>query len=514
MGVPRAIKLVCTSWDQLGALLENDLRRGVCRVRLPKLPAIGSDVKIDLGLPSGNSVIIGGQVRRHAAELDDPIRGSGVEVVITHFPPDALWLIEASLKAAREPQPMTMDRLDAHPIGPDTLDPLGLDSVDDLSKAPSNDTWNDKAAQEFDPLPTDPTRAPTGVALVQALRGEKVSLESQNPFEQLGARFDATDEEVRAAFYKASKRYSPDQLARYDSDEAQSLAGEIYMILRDAYRKIGDASSRDMTRALLRHGARRPGDKARSNPTPTPTPTVQSPPPVDHTPPAPLPPVPSTVRTIGDAFPDPDTPPPEAEPPKATSPFPVLKQPILPPPDIEPEKVLSFRPSTGMTPPQGMPPVHQPISDDEQTTVPAARPEEFENDGRLSHAALFSDLNLAGDTHPPMERGLSNSMIDPPLPELVRAQALLDAGHIEAALQLYSEVLKNKPRDREARAGKELAYGFLRLKEGDRLAAARHFEKSLHMIPANERAAQALDLTRRSQGQSGPAILERILGKK
>jgi hypothetical protein len=34
------------------------------------------------------------------------------------------------------------------------------------------------------------------------------------------------------------------------------------------------------------------------------------------------------------------------------------------------------------------------------------------------------------------------------------------------------------------------------------------------MIPDSEPAARALDVTRRSQGQSGKAILDRILGKK
>jgi tetratricopeptide (TPR) repeat protein len=511
VGVPRAIKLVCTSWDQLGALLENDLRRGVCRVRLPRLPAIGADVKIDLGLPSGNSVTIGGQVKRHAAELDDPVRGQGVEVVITHFPPDALWLIEASLKAAREPQPMTVDRLEAGALGPDALDPLALDSASDLTHRPEpgGDTWNDAAVREFDPLPTDASKAPTGAALVEALRGEKIGLDAQSPFEQLGVRFDASDEDVRAAFHRAARRYSPDQLGRYDSDEAKALAGEIFMLLRDAFRKIGDGASREMTRALLRSGVRRPGEKIRSNPTPVPL--LDSEP--DSTPPTAVTPA-ASVRALSDAFPDPDTPPPDAAPPKPTGPFPVLATPIVPAGDITPEKVLSFRPS--VRPKASEPPPRMTTQTDLSPPPPAMEDDPSTTpDGGLTLESLFGDLALGGDTvPPPMERGLLSTMIDPPSPEIMRGHALLDAGHFEEALQLYTEALKNRPRDREARAGKELAFGYRSLKDGDRLAASRHFEKALQMIPANERAAHALELTRRAQDQSGKGILERLLGKK
>ena len=444
MGVPPTIKLACSSWDQLEVLLESDLKTGVFRLRLAKQPPVGHPVRIDLGLPSGQSVTIGGQVKRHAPEHDDPARGLGVEVLITHFPPDALFLIESSLSAARERARAAED-------------------ASDLSQPPDPDTWNDKVAREFDPLPTDPTSgpksAPVGAELVAALRAEKLSLEAQTPFEQLGIGPDATDEDVRAAFLRATRRYSPDQLSRYPGDESRALAGEIYIILRDAWRRVHDANARDLTRAQLRQERGAP-----------------------------------SVRSI---------------------PFPPVTTPVPLSTDmLTPEKVLSFRPArTGAG--QGgtlVPPIAA------SQITPAPIPPESGPDGAesgepagLSHEDLFSDLAPIDDA-PPLPTGISVLQAMPP--EVVRANALLDGGQVDEALQLFDEVLKNRSRDRDARAGKELAFGYRALAKNDRLAASRHFGKALEMIPANERAARALDALRRAAGQSGPRILERLLGKK
>jgi tetratricopeptide (TPR) repeat protein len=237
VGAPPTIRLACSSWDQLEALLESDLRRGLFRLRLSRQPPVGADVRILLGLPSEETVTIDGRVQRHAPEHDDPQRGLGVEVLITRLPPEALLLIESSLRAAR------------------------------------------------------------------------------------------------------------------------------------------------------------------------------------HTP-----------------------------------------------------------------PPVG-----------------------------LSHDDLFSDLAPI-DEAPPLPTGISVLAAMPP--EVVRANALVDGGHLDEAVELFDEVLRNRARDRDARAGKELVLGYRALAQNDRSAALRCFEKALQMIPANDRAARALDALRRSPGQSGTRILEVLLAKK
>jgi tetratricopeptide (TPR) repeat protein len=238
---------------------------------------------------------------------------------------------------------------------------------------------------------------------------------------------------VKAAFYRATRRYSPESLSTYESDEAKALAGEIYMMLRDAYRKLSDAAAREHTRKLLR----RSGLRAHVIPT----------------------------ATMPEA-----TPPPE----------PISN-------DTEPLMVIPTL--VDVTMPEG---------GDPRDTHPG---------GGLSHSSLFGDLTFEHEMPPPADP-------HPTLPGVDQANSLLDSGQFEDALALVEEVLKQQPRDREARAAREMALGFRCLKNGDRLAAARHFEAALQMIPANEPAARALDVTRRSQGQSGKAILDRILGKK
>ena len=60
----------------------------------------------------------------------------------------------------------------------------------------------------------------------------------------LGVGYEATDADVRAAFGELTKRYHPDRFARYESTELRQIAAEIFILIRDAYRRLGDDASR------------------------------------------------------------------------------------------------------------------------------------------------------------------------------------------------------------------------------------------------------------------------------
>ena len=80
--------------------------------------------------------------------------------------------------------------------------------------------------------------------LIRALESEAESLRKLNPFLVLGVGYEATDADVRAAFGELTKRYHPDRFARYQSTELRQIAAEIFILIRDAYRKLGDEAGR------------------------------------------------------------------------------------------------------------------------------------------------------------------------------------------------------------------------------------------------------------------------------
>ena len=97
--------------------------------------------------------------------------------------------------------------------------------------------------------------------LLAALTSELDSLRRLNPFQVLGVGYEAGDAEIRAAFAGLTKRYHPDRFTRYTSQELRGLAAEIFILIRDAYRRLGDEASR--AKALQAAAVDRPGGRRR-----------------------------------------------------------------------------------------------------------------------------------------------------------------------------------------------------------------------------------------------------------
>lgn len=207
-----SVKLRCGSWDQLAALLERDLRRAALFLRSERPPPAGTDMRIELSLPSGSVVYLDGRV----AGAVSGARGKGFDVALGTVPQSALWVIESALRTAARQQPAT-----AVVPPPPQREPLVAD------EAPA-------AAAEDE--------------LVAALEQELVALRNMNPFQVLGVPYDTTDDAVRAAFGDLSKKYHPDRFARYESEAARLAAAEIFMVVREAYRKIATLAGRQATR--------------------------------------------------------------------------------------------------------------------------------------------------------------------------------------------------------------------------------------------------------------------------
>src|SRR5215470_13064033 len=193
---PLAIKLRCATWGQVAAIHARDLKRGKLFLKTQTPIALGREVRVDLVLPSGSVASLEGRV---AHVIPPGERTAGAELVLTKVPPSTLYLIESALKAAA-----------AKPA--------------EEEAAPVEESSTSDAERD----------------LVSALEEELRGLRQMNPFQVLGLAAETTDDAVRQAFIELSKKYHPDLFARFQSERGRQLASEIFVTIRDAYRKIAD----------------------------------------------------------------------------------------------------------------------------------------------------------------------------------------------------------------------------------------------------------------------------------
>src|ERR1051325_822314 len=109
-----SIKLRCASWQQLATIYKRDLSHNTMFLRAATPPSIGTVVRIDLTLPSATVIVLDGTVASH---VQDPQRGSGVEISLAPIPSSSIWLIESALasETKRLPEPIRGAAPLAHP---------------------------------------------------------------------------------------------------------------------------------------------------------------------------------------------------------------------------------------------------------------------------------------------------------------------------------------------------------------------------------------------------------------
>lgn len=210
------IKLRCASWQQLATIYKRDLSKGTLFLRATNPPPIGTPVRVDLTLPSSSVIELEGVLAQHVA---DPQRGTGVEIELAPMAAGALWMIESAL-AAEKPKGEPAGA-PAAPRSAASTPPGGVPSLTEGVDVASAET-----------------------ELARALLAEAESLKKLNPFLVLGIGYEAGDAEVRQAFGELTKRYHPDRFARYESSELRRVAAEIFVLIRDAYRRLADEPGR------------------------------------------------------------------------------------------------------------------------------------------------------------------------------------------------------------------------------------------------------------------------------
>jgi tetratricopeptide (TPR) repeat protein len=386
---PINIKLRCASWQQLANIYKRDLARHAIFLKSSSPPALGTAVRIDLTLPTESMIVLTGAVAEHIPAGGLGGRGPGVDIKLNTIPQSALWLIETALASAQK-QPGGGGLA---PPGPGTT---GAMPVIDRAGAgdASVDDSRDLATAEGE--------------LLQALGQELASLRRLNPFQVLGVGYEASDDDVRNGFAELTRRYHPDRFTRYASTDLRTLAAEIFILIRDAYRKLGDPPSRQ--KVLQQIGAR-PSVKVPTLPqAPTERAPSTPPPPIERTP----------APQLADRSPPPV---------RATAPPP-------------PERAMPLAPAeTQRRPMQVAPPT---VGDDARSDYRAA--EDLLDAGRYDEAlALFKIYNRKAPTDRQARAGIE-------LAEGMRALAQRD--RLEAA-QRFEAVLEIDPANE--RAARELA---------------------------------------------------------
>jgi hypothetical protein len=514
-----SIKLRCASWQQLATIYRRDLSKGTMFLKASSQPPLGTLVRIDLTLPSSTVIELAGVIVKHVV---DPARGAGVELQLEPLPTNSVWLIESALAAEKKVRAAT-----AQPTASATEDSVVSGSTRALSEG------QDIAEAETE--------------LVKALEAECESLRKLNPFLVLSVPYDSTDEAVRAAFGELTKRYHPDRFARYQSVKLRQVAAEIFIIIRDAYRKLADASGRQQVVAQLgaRPVARLP-PRSPAMPSSPPPPPPSRPGAIQRAPtPPPIPP--PLSRSSRDVHEAPTKPPPipgvsgaaSLEPPTKPGPYDAPTNPSLKPAELAttelakgdelavplaqrdvksgPVRAFVVPASEGPKPIEDAKsgPVRAVVADLKSGPVrmpamPPRAPTPVAGIPIVQTAAVPVIANPATST--------ASSSVGTPVnhdeADAAVIESLIEAGKLDDALAGYRALAKKHPNDRTCRAGIELCEGLLALIQRDRLEAAQRFEAALELDPSNERAARELAEMRRQATNERKGLLSRLMGKK
>jgi hypothetical protein len=477
-----SIKLRCASWQQLATIYKRDLSKGTMFLKAATPPPLGTNVRIDLTLPSSSVIVLNGVVEQH---ISDAQRGIGVELKLAPIPTGSIWLIESALASEQRRQGTPASGVPQAMLPPTASGPV-----------PTVGEGQDMAAAEDD--------------LIRALIAEAESLKKLNPFLVLGVGYEANDGDVRTAFGELTKRYHPDRFARYESNQLRQVAAEIFILIRDAYRKIGEVESRNQTLASLGRSA-----APRAVPAPRPASQPNVPPPREKT--GQIPVVNVTPRVSGVV--------PVVKPPGETTPPPIAT-PASGVPKIEPAHTGVLRTSplpSVLRPPQpiGIPKIPAQPGTPEATapttraiSEPPARPTPDPNRPKTGQ---IGQLPKPSEALPPVQTERKPINAAPPAGIVdgdTNVEELVEAGKLDEALAAYKLLAKKHPNDRTYRAGIELCEGLRALGLRDRLEAAQRFEAALEIDPSNERAARELAEMRRQATNERKGLLSRLMGKK
>ncbi len=444
-------------------------------------PPLGTVVRIDLELPSASVIELQGTIVKH---VTDPQRGAGVDLKLDPLPTKSVWMIESALAAENKVRAATAGGSDASAAAQQSA--AATSALSDGEEV---------AAAELD--------------LIRALEAEAESLRKLNPFLVLGVGYETTDADVRAAFGELTKRYHPDRFARYQSQKLRQIAAEIFILIRDAYRRLADDKGRQQVIATL--GPKIP-TRAQTQPRGSgPAPAAAIPPRAATAPPIPQPPPAAVVPPRPNAGPSA----------RAVSVPPV-------PPKPGNDIPTALNPHDAPTNHSGKPAElanTELAKSGDDLAIPVER--QRERSGGVLRApgqTPARGVPVPTDKLPasPSAVGPTDKLVQAPRKlaaqndgaDIAALELLIDDGKLDEAISGYRMLAKKMPGDKAVRAGIELVEGLKALSSRDRMEAAQRFEAALELDPSNERAARELADMRRQATNERKGLLSRLMGKK
>lgn len=438
--LPVNVKLRCASWEQVEAIYKRDLIRNALFLKSANPPAVGTLVTVELMLPSATVVTIKGAVAEIVPQGGSGGRGPGVEIKFDYVPQSAMWIIETALARERSGDATAQTAAAALVTSINEKTRPGMPKPSDMA---------DLVAEQQLPV------ASAESELVLSLAEELSSLRRLNAFQVLGVSYDATDGDIRLAFAELTKRYHPDRFAKYTSAQLRMHAADIFILIRDAYQKLGNPAQRAQLAASLAKGGRAssPGyaSAAGHGPVNARAPTT----PRANMPPAPSLHVAAPTRPLSGAAP--------------TVPTPAGAQ------GAHGAAHGHHRPAPSPLQPSPPPP--------SASRAPAVR----------------------APATPAPPQGAS---------WMAQVESLIGAKQYDAASSVALGQLKLAPADHVAKAYLELCEGYRCAHEGDRMGAAERFETALEIDPSNDRAARELADMRRRATNERKGHLTRLMTKK
>ena len=288
----------------------------------------------------------------------------------------------------------------------------------------------------------------------------------------LGVGYETTDADVRARVRRADQALSPRSVRALQSPKLRQIAAEIFILIRDAYRRLADESGRQQVLATLGAMPTRAQTQPRAQPRVA----------------ARRRRAPSRLAARRRCRP----PRRDRRRSRAADPRRAARR------ADEPEREAAELAHTELATRRAdlAIPVEPPAAESRRRRATAA--------GRDA-AARTTRASRSRATPPPVGEPVDTSALE----------ALIDDGKLDEALAAYRAAREEAPAgSRRCRAGIELCEGLKALAARDRLEAAQRFEAALELDPSNERAARELADMRRQATNERKGLLSRLMGKK
>lgn len=203
------VEVRCPSWGQFVKLYTDNISAGGLFIQTGSPQPIFTDIEVRFSLPGERTLSLDAWVAHtrsvQRAEAEGTVPGMGVE--FHDIDENKQEQIRALLEMAKR---------------------------DELGEKPPTKPREKQAKESRQTSSAEKE-------VLQRLRSELAALSDLGDFAVLGLDEEADKSAIREAYFKFSKRYHPDLFARYGDPEIRKAVTEIFIRMKQAYDRLGDA---------------------------------------------------------------------------------------------------------------------------------------------------------------------------------------------------------------------------------------------------------------------------------